>query len=60
MEKLVTIPLWKLKHIRDTLRIASREGNCHIKETCYDRMVCKALEYIDECFAELEKTLKKK
>lgn len=44
-EKMVSIPLWQLKEIEDTLRLASNMYESQKKETCFDRMVCKTWEW---------------
>lgn len=41
-EEMITIPKWQMVKIEDTLRICSNIHHSFNKETCFDRMVCKA------------------
>lgn len=47
MEEL-KIHKYKLKQIQDVLRLTARYNDSKRKETCYDRMVMKTKEWVDD------------
>jgi len=48
MEKMIQIPEWKFKKIREALRVTHNAYGMRTKESCLFRMVCKAYEFADE------------
>ena len=44
----VTIPLYKLKHIKETLRIVANILESSKKESCIDRMIIKSTDYLKD------------
>lgn len=46
LEKNITIPLWQLKDVENTLRMASNSLESYKKTTCLDRCICKSWEFV--------------
>ena len=44
----ISIPRWQMEKIEDTLRLASNIHHSSLKETCFDRCVCKAWGWAKE------------
>ena len=43
---MVSIPLWQMKKIEDTLRMENNIHHSSLKETCFDRCVCKSWDWV--------------
>ena len=51
MEEII-IHKYKLKEIQDILRLTARYNDSWKKGTCYDRMVMKTKDWVDELLKE--------
>lgn len=47
-DKGINIPAWKLKKIYEALRVTSNIHECHLERTAHDRMVVKAMLFIEK------------
>jgi hypothetical protein len=52
MEKQITLPLWQLEDIENTLRMCYNALDSHTKKTCLDRCVCKSWEFTKSALAK--------
>ena len=52
MEKTITIPIWQLEDIENTLRMCSNTLESHAKKTCLDRCICKSWEFAKSALAK--------
>lgn len=52
MDKIVSLPLWQLKNIYEALRITSNIHNCSQCKTCHDRLVTKAISFVEPLIKE--------
>lgn len=51
----LTIYKYKAREIEDTLRLVANLHNSRKPTTCFDRKVCKSIEYIQETLGQAEK-----
>lgn len=56
-EDLITIPRWKMIKIEDVLRQAFNIHHSSLKETCFDRSVCKAWAFAGDALKSELQTL---